>query len=608
MSEVDEEFDRAREKSQGRFRSAFEAIFAKYGHIDEEDDIIDLSTGKLIVDNGRMRNADIVELGDLLRYSERSSSPLGHVHVGISPHSRYTAHSGRDGSLSPELVSNVQLTQRAYKHGASGTSVTDTVMTGLGGGAHSSSHSASSDDEPFDIDFISHTNRQRPSRLMLQKQKRENEASSAEDEDTPYDYDSSDSMDPGQDTLDAYFTSSIEQYLDKLRQQLSGPPPIEHDHSISSDSDPEERGVFLQTLNGKRPSGAMRPFHLPSSPRTASSQNSDDHYSFRRQRRYTETNSRFQRIYSYRDADEHDYVSESASQTSGLDKENPQPATASAEHTAYEVQYSTENLESKISQSAKPLQRGLHIHSSSAYELDEEVISEEEPMETPGTYQINTVYDSRTGTLLAPTLSRGRMQEDLQRPIPVSHWLYKSAYDDSPQNQQQNNGEYFTYDSTRPITHNESVLYTQRASPSPANKAGVYFATSGVSPQIRAPVIRKPQPVAPHVFFECDSAHSESYDAINDHYNNSSYSRTRNEIYDDDKDKILSIYDNIDNKGADDDASIHSGESLHSLSPTPEQQYLDDSAGAGNIYNTANSYSVYDMQITEGSGYFEHVS
>ncbi|KAJ2156329.1 hypothetical protein GGH15_005580, partial [Coemansia sp. RSA 562] len=75
MSALDDELDRAREKSQVRFRSAFEAIFTKYGQIDEDDDIIDLRTCELIVDNGRMRNAKPVELGDLTRPVDAPSSP-----------------------------------------------------------------------------------------------------------------------------------------------------------------------------------------------------------------------------------------------------------------------------------------------------------------------------------------------------------------------------------------------------------------------------------------------------------------------------------------------------------------------------------------------------
>ncbi|KAJ2817936.1 hypothetical protein IWW50_005994, partial [Coemansia erecta] len=74
MSELDQELELAREQSQNRFRSAFEAIFAKYGYIDEQDDIIDLETGQLIVDNGRMRNAQPIALGDLTHHSYTQGS------------------------------------------------------------------------------------------------------------------------------------------------------------------------------------------------------------------------------------------------------------------------------------------------------------------------------------------------------------------------------------------------------------------------------------------------------------------------------------------------------------------------------------------------------
>ncbi|KAJ2078574.1 hypothetical protein H4R24_004378 [Coemansia sp. RSA 988] len=600
MSEVDKEFDRARERSQGRFRSAFEAIFAKYGHIDEEDDIIDLSTGKLIVDNGRMRNADVVELGDLLRYSEKVSSPSGHAHIGTSPRSNYAAHAERDGSLSPELASNAQVARRIYTHGTSGILVTEADTMGLGDGAYSSADSVSSDNEHFDVDFISPKNRLQSSRLALRK--RENVDSSAEDEGTPYDYDSSDSMDPGQDTLDAYFTSSIEQYLDKLRQQLSGPPPIERDDSISGDSEPEERGELLQTLDGKRSPGSLRPFHLPSSPRTVSSQTSDDHYILRRQRRYADANSRFRRISAYVDGDEHEYVSESASQTSELDKENPRPAIVRAEHIIYEDQYLAGNLGSKISQLAKSHQSGLYVNSSSAHQLDE-VISEEEPMEPSKTYQINTVYDSQTNNIPS-TLP----MEVLRRPIPVAHWLYESANDDNLQSLQHNNCEYYTHESTAPIVYNTSVLYSQGSSPASYEKTRVYYAGSEVSPRISAPVIRKPQPVAPHVFFDCGNAPPGNDSSIHDRYPGSIYSRTMNEVCNGNNDESRSIYHNFNSKGANDDASIHSGDSLHSLSPTPEQPYFDEITGPGNIYNTTNDYSVYDMQITSKSGSFDQVN
>ncbi|PIA18195.1 hypothetical protein COEREDRAFT_14199 [Coemansia reversa NRRL 1564] len=591
MSEVDEEFDRAREKSQGRFRSAFEAIFAKYGHIDEEDDIIDLSTGKLIVDNGRIRNADVIKLGDLLRYSERSSLPSGHVNAGSSPRSSYTARTESNDSLSPKHISNVQPPQRAYTHG--------------------SAHSFSSDNDFFNVDFMSLSHRVGSSRLALRKHA--NEVSSAEDEGAQYDYDSSDSMEPGQDTLDAYFTSSIEQYLDKLRQQLSGPPPIENGYSFSSNSESGERDVFLRTLNEKQPSGTMRPFHLPSSPHSVSSQYSDDHYSFRRQRRHANTNSRLHRISAYGDADEHDYVSESASQTSELDKENPQPTTVHTKNNAYEDQHSIGKVESGIFQSTKlHYHGGLYVRDSSAYELDDEVISEEEPIEASGIHRLNAEYDLQTNTFsstsLSRKLSREGMQEVIRRPIPVAHLFHESAYDNSSRNLQHNNGEYCKYGSTEPVANNASVLYSQRPSPAPDDKTRVYFAAPKGLSQINTPVIRKPQPVAPHVFFECDSVPSGNDDNIHGRYAISSNTSSRNGIYDDNKNNNHNTHDYINNKIVDDDASIHSDDSLHSLSPTPEQQYFDETKGTNNIYDTANSYSVYDMQIVEGSKYLDRAN
>ncbi|KAJ1832704.1 hypothetical protein LPJ63_003322 [Coemansia sp. RSA 2711] len=129
MSDLDDELDRAREQSQVRFRSAFESIFAKYGHIDEDDDIIDLETGELLVDNGRMRNTKPIALGDL--------------HYATDTDSREQTSSNGDSSGSDEDLDS---------------------MTSLGAGGG----------------------------------------------------------EPGGASGDVYFTTSIEQYLERLRQQMAG--------------------------------------------------------------------------------------------------------------------------------------------------------------------------------------------------------------------------------------------------------------------------------------------------------------------------------------------------------------------------------------------------
>ncbi|KAJ2159786.1 hypothetical protein GGF46_002783 [Coemansia sp. RSA 552] len=200
MSEADEELDRAREQSQGRFRSAFEAIFAKYGHIDEDDDIIDLGTGRLVVDNGRMRNAGVIELGDLLHNSKPSSS------------------------MSPELGTAARLAGEKRNTGGSSDS------------------ESGSDYESFETDTVLHT---------LSHTRRRQSSS--------FEYDSSDSLGSGPETpLDAHFTSSIELYLERLRRQLSGPPPDEI----------EEIDLAEDALPSPQPQWSFR---LPSSPHTMTS-------------------------------------------------------------------------------------------------------------------------------------------------------------------------------------------------------------------------------------------------------------------------------------------------------------------------------------------------
>ncbi|KAJ1830567.1 hypothetical protein LPJ73_008251, partial [Coemansia sp. RSA 2703] len=108
MNEEDAEFDRARQKSQGRFRSAFEAIFEKYGKLDEEDDIIDLLTEQIVVDNGRIRAASVIELGDLLHYPgspTKSKSDRSRKRRLLSKETRGYGYARSSGSLSPELMS-----------------------------------------------------------------------------------------------------------------------------------------------------------------------------------------------------------------------------------------------------------------------------------------------------------------------------------------------------------------------------------------------------------------------------------------------------------------------------------------------------------------------
>ncbi|KAJ2660672.1 hypothetical protein IW148_003688 [Coemansia sp. RSA 1199] len=218
MSDLDDELDRAREKSQVRFRSAFEAIFKKYGQIDEEDDIIDLSTGQLLVDNGRMRNAKLVELGDLTRPSDALSSPRANKR-----------HKGQ-WSLSPELGSKYPLHN---------------------GDTDNGEFVDSNESDYFDAEFgmMDYGHGVQWDRDSM------NRAESVG-------YESSDSVDTGELPLDAYFTTSIEHYLDRLRQQLAAPDPDSPDSPDTNSSSPnmETARIFDPQRMG-----------IYSSPRTISS-------------------------------------------------------------------------------------------------------------------------------------------------------------------------------------------------------------------------------------------------------------------------------------------------------------------------------------------------
>ncbi|KAJ2795977.1 hypothetical protein H4R21_004898, partial [Coemansia helicoidea] len=287
MGSVDDEFKRAQLENQGRVRSAFEAIFAKYGAIDEDDDIIDLRTGQLIVDNGRMRSLGVIELGDLLQSPGAPGSP------GRRRARRQPRH-GADyaSSLSPELL---------------------------------------------------------PSDWQAQRKRRRN---------PPPDYDSSGSADAGEGaSLEAYFMTSVEQYLGKLRQQMSGSPrPTTWGDSADPDDDdpddPDDDTASISSSGSSRSSGrssssgssdsaefleswhaaaqaslgetaALHPrfarasYSIPSSPHTMSSLPS---YGRR-------AAGGAARLGSGHVSDDAEYVSESPSQASERSIENRDPAT-----------------------------------------------------------------------------------------------------------------------------------------------------------------------------------------------------------------------------------------------------------------------------------------
>ncbi|KAI9474632.1 hypothetical protein LPJ55_004182 [Coemansia sp. RSA 990] len=244
MSELDDELDQARQQSQARFRDAFEAIFAKYGHIDDEDDIIDLETGKLIVDNGRIRNAEAISLGDLL-YSPDHSSPTRQRkrHRGMS--FRNTMPNSGAMSSSPELLSNGQkqsLENNNAEH------------------QHSSDYSDDSDSNEsdfIDMDFGSH------SLKYAHRLQSSNVDTEDYDNGLSADYETSDSIDASLDSpLDAYFTSSVENYLERLRRQIRSPAP--NNTALSSSSELSASMELFNIADG-----------LHSSPHTMSSADLD---------------------------------------------------------------------------------------------------------------------------------------------------------------------------------------------------------------------------------------------------------------------------------------------------------------------------------------------
>ncbi|KAJ2793913.1 hypothetical protein H4S07_006908, partial [Coemansia furcata] len=266
MNEADIEFDRARRKSQGRFRSAFESIFEKYGHIDEDDDIIDLRSGRLIVDNGRLRAAGVIELGDLLRHTG-SSSPLARVDNRYSTSPELGVQIGQDGrSVSPELIADVNLSTHRdpslLKRYRTKSSDSDSLDLGFG---------------TYD-DIRSHEQR---AKQRVVRRRHDSERSAVG-------YESSDSLATDLDTpIDVYFTSSIEQYLDKLRQQIAAPTvlgTVKSDLMESVDEDETygvgsgsqksysaESGYILKDLNGGLRRYTLYSYTIPSSPRTMTS-------------------------------------------------------------------------------------------------------------------------------------------------------------------------------------------------------------------------------------------------------------------------------------------------------------------------------------------------
>jgi hypothetical protein len=57
IDETDAEYQHKKHKAQQTLKSAFESIFEKYSNVaDDETDVVDLNSGKIIVDNGHVRS------------------------------------------------------------------------------------------------------------------------------------------------------------------------------------------------------------------------------------------------------------------------------------------------------------------------------------------------------------------------------------------------------------------------------------------------------------------------------------------------------------------------------------------------------------------------
>lgn len=216
FNDADEEFDLARRESQNRFRGAFEAIYEKYGRIDEEDDVVDLSTGRIIVDNGRIRKSEAIALGDL------------YLNSGPNTPSSFE-YSNR--SESPELFANGSIirdrkaSKRSFGNGYDIDEDDDEDDLGL-----------------FSFDFSAYNSNSERSQQQKKKQLRRRRISSR----NTLNYDSSDSMTTTdlETSIDMYFTSSIENYLDKLRQQLSS-------SNSAEEEEPSERGNDNRIHDGR---------------------------------------------------------------------------------------------------------------------------------------------------------------------------------------------------------------------------------------------------------------------------------------------------------------------------------------------------------------------
>ncbi|KAJ1799252.1 hypothetical protein LPJ75_006694, partial [Coemansia sp. RSA 2598] len=196
-----------------------------------------------------MREASVIELGDLLHYPDSPSGSFRsrsrkRKHRYQSP--EFTGRVAGNGSLSPELMSYEEQLKQALSKQAAKQAAADAKPLGAETDTiQDLSDSDDSDAESLGLDFAPYSSLLSNGQIAAKgsmRRRANRRRGSSESNDLGYSYESSDSVGTEQETpIDTYFTSSIEQYLEKLRHQLAA-PPTEHAHDIVDDADRQEMG------------------------------------------------------------------------------------------------------------------------------------------------------------------------------------------------------------------------------------------------------------------------------------------------------------------------------------------------------------------------------
>ncbi|KAI8320467.1 hypothetical protein GQ54DRAFT_212955 [Martensiomyces pterosporus] len=477
MTDQDEEFAQARQKSQGRFRSAFEAIFEKYSRVDEDDDVVDLLTGKIVVDNGRIRNAEVIELGDLLRYSD-SADPSSH-----KSKRRHDIGGSREGTTSPELLTNEDLLRMQKR---------------------------SDSTEPLDLDFAPWRHSHEQIQSKRKTPGRDSDGISA------LNYDSSDSLGTDQDTsIDMYFASTIEQYMEKLR---NGIPAPQTNNSWANAESP----VFSNTGNAA----------------DREEQEDSDACSYEE-----DSDGNLYRVHGHDGA--YDYENEGdmqyseASYSTDKDFETEYPSGGRHRYTIPSSPHTMTSVGSKSKRhihSALPpsIRNSAHTESSipetsSPTRPHEDVFEEQ----TPVPYEVHDSINSYDGTRTDTTLNSIAHlidESDLSGEEPIEDtWVYRqTARGETASEYSSNTGcVEHSIAATQskpasvplpPITRSSSMLpctvnnkvatpahtaADSRRPPVPSVTLDYRIPLERPSSTDGRPALFKPQPVAPHVFFDC---------------------------------------------------------------------------------------------------------